>query len=171
VVSKKFDTEIFLKEVRLVKKDFHICTVKKGNDRYRRRIINLIIDNYLLMGGEIHRAFYLEADLYKQLKKVNLSCDPTPEEIRIRELREKNNKVKHFNPLKLVSENFEEESEEPCPLTKKIINILTKKEKENGFSTNSTRRGTFKTFKYIQKDTRLFKKQKRFSLYRVDQIR
>ena len=171
MISKKFNSKTFLKKVRSVKEEFHISKVSKGNDRYRRRIANLLIDKYLLTGGEIHKAFYLEADLYNQLKKVNLMCDPIPEEIRIRELRgKKDNKIKHFNPLKFVSENFEAENEESYPLTKKIINILTKKEEKDGIPADSTRRGAFKTFRYFQKHTQLFKKQKRFSLYKANQV-
>lgn len=170
MTSKTFDTEAFLRKVRSVKEDFHIRKVKQSNERSRRRVTILVVNEYLLAGGDIHRAFYLEADLYKELKKENLSCDPTEEEIRSRRLpRRKDKRIKHFNLLKLVSENFVEENKISYPLTEKIIHILTK-EDEDGLSTDNIRRRTSKIFKHFQKDTCLFEKQKGLSLYRANKV-
>ena len=164
-----FDLQAFLEKVRLVKKDYHIKRVKRGSDRSQRRITILVINEYLKEGGNIHKAFYLEANLYRSLRKENLTCDPTEEEIRLQDApRRKDKKIKHFNPLKLVSENFDTGGKQTYPLTKKIINIL--KEDKSGLPTDNTRRRAFKTFKHIQKDTRLFKKQARLSLYQANKV-
>lgn len=112
--SRVFDTKAFPGQVGLVKEEFNIRKVKRSNECFRRRVTILVVNEYLLADGDIHRAFYLEADLYRKLKKENLSCDPTEEEIRYRELpRRKDNRVRHFNPLKLVSENFVGENKNP----------------------------------------------------------
>ena len=42
--------------------------------------------------------------------------------------------------------------------------------RKDGIPADSTRRGAFKTFRYFQKHTQLFKKQKRFSLYKANQV-
>jgi len=164
------DFHDFFERVRLIKKEFDILPVKQSNDRYRRRIALLIIDEFLKSGGDIHQAFFLEADLYRQLKKVSLRCNPTLEEVRIRELRRsRRQKIKSFNPLKLASENADLPYKKPYPLTREIIRLLTdKKEDTDGFPGDNIRRGAPQTFKYFQKDTRLFKKQKGTSLYRAD---
>jgi len=114
VKSRVFDTKAFPGQVGLVKEEFNIRKVKRSNECFRRRVTILVVNEYLLADGDIHRAFYLEADLYRKLKKENLSCDPTEEEIRYRELpRRKDNRGRHFNPLKLVSENFVGENKNP----------------------------------------------------------
>jgi len=79
-------------------------------------------------------------------------------------------KLRGFNPLKLVSENAYLPYKKAYPITKAIMKILTEKENINGFSGDNIRGGAPQTFKHFQKDTRLFKKQKRVSLYRADQV-
>ena len=164
------DFHDFFERVRLIKREFDILPVKQNNDRYRRRIALLIIDEFLKSGGDIHQAFFLEADLYRQLRKVSLRCNPTSEEVRMCEVgRGRRQKLRGFNPLKLVSENADLPYKKPYPLTREIIKLLTdKKEDTDGFPGDNIRRRAPQTFKYLQKDTRLFKKQKGASLYRAD---
>jgi len=158
-----------LARVRLLKKEFNISPVKQSNEKNRRRITILIVDEFLKAEGDIHQAFYLEANLYQVLRKAQLKCDPTPEEIRLRELeRSKRQRLKGFSPLRLVSENAYLPYKKTYPITKAIMKILTEKENINGFSGDNIRRRTSQTFKHLQKDTRLFKKQKGTSLYRAD---
>ena len=165
-----FDFQSFFNQVRLIKREFDISLVKRSNDRNRRRIAILVVDEFLKTRGGTDQAFYLEANLYQALKKVSLRCSPTPEEIRLRQLpRRRSAKIRRFDPLKLVSENADLEYEKPYPLTETILAILTEdKENSNGISGDNIRRGTSKTFKHLQKDARLFTKQKRPSLYRAD---
>jgi len=166
------DFRKLLAGVRLIKKEFNISPVRRSNEKNRRRIAILVVDEFLKAEGDMHQAFYLEANLYQALRKVQLKCDPTPEEIRLRELgRSKRWRLKSFDPLKLVSENADLEYKKPYPITKTILNILTKdKENTDGFPADNNRRGTPQTFKHFQKDPQLFKKQKRFSLYRANKI-
>lgn len=120
MTSRAFDIGSFLNGIRLIKSEFHITRVKRGNDRSRRRISLLVIDEFLRSGGDIHQAFFLEANLYTNLKNHHFTCNPTPEEVRIRELpRRKKQKVRCFDPLKLVSDNSEPERKNPYPLTKR----------------------------------------------------
>ena len=165
--SKVFNIEEFLQQVKLIKREFGITRVKRVNDRSRRRIAILVTDEFLRYGGDIDEAFFLEADLYRLLRKTNLKCEPTPEEIRLRELpRRRHRKIKNLNPLKLASENFEPENRKPYSLTEAIVNILTGDEEDfDGVSADNIRRGTSQTFKHLPKDARLFTKQKGPSLY------
>ena len=167
--GKIFPIREFLKEVKLIRTEFHITPVKRSNDTSRRRIAILIRDEFLRLGGNVDQAFFLEENLYGTLKNRHLSCNPTPEEIRIRELpRGKNAKTKGFDPLKLVSENFEPKGKDSYPLVQAIIEILSKEEEKDGLSGNNLRGGTPQTSEHLQKDTRLFTKQARSSLYRAD---
>jgi len=167
--GKIFPIREFLKGVKLIRTEFHVTPVKRGNDASRRRIAILIRDEFLRVRGDVDRAFFLEENLYGTLKNYHLSCNPTPEEVRIRELpRGKNAKMRGFDPLRLVSENFEPKSTDPYPLTEAIIRILSKEEEENGISGDNLRGGAPQTSEHLQEDTRLFTKQTRFSLYRAD---
>lgn len=164
-----FNTREFLERFERVKIGFDIRSVRRGNDTFRRRIAILIRDEFLLAGGDVDQAFFLENNLYHNLGHCHLTCNPTPEEIRIGELsRKKGEKLKGFDPLKLVSENFGSAEKKPYPLTEAIIRALTEKEDEDGFSGDNPRGGAPKAFEHLQKDTRLFKKQKGTSLYRAD---
>jgi len=168
--EKIFRIKEFLQKVKLIKTEFGITQVRHSNDKSRRRIAILVTDEFLKSGGDIHQAFFLEANLYANLKNCRFACNPTPEEIRIRELpRRKKQKVRYFDPLKLVSDNFEVESKNPYPLTEAIIKILVKDgEDADGVSGDRLRGGTPQAFKHLQKDTGLFTKQKGPSLYRAD---
>jgi len=167
--SKVFDICEFLEQVKLIKTEFGITPVKRGNDTSRRRIAILVTDEFLRSGGDIHQTFFLEADLYQVLRKLDLRCDPTTEERRLRELpRKRHQKVKNFDPLRLVSENFDPENEKPYALTEAIVKILSEDEEDfDGVSGDNIRGGAFKTFKHLQKDSCLFTKQKGSSLYRA----
>ena len=169
VKERIFDVNQFLQQLRAIRERFHITKVGRSNERNRRRISILVVDEFLKAGGDIDQAFFLEANLYHNLKAYHLSCDPTLEEIRLRQLRrERRIKLGGFNPLKLVSENIEPEDYEPYPLTEAIIKILTEgKEEKNGFSGDHKRRRPAQSFRYLQKDAQLFKKQKGPSFYRT----
>lgn len=170
MAGEAFRISEFLGQVRPIKSEFGIVPAARGNDTSRRRIAILVIDEFLRLGGDVDQAFFLEANLYKNLKNCRFACNPTPEEIRIRELpRGKKTKMRRFDPLKLVSEYFEPKSRNPYPLTKAIIKILTEDEEDvDGVSGDRLRGGAPQTFKHLQKDTRLFTKQKGPSLYRAD---
>ena len=162
-----FSKEDFLKRVELIKRSSGIEKVKRSNDTFRRRIVILIVDEFLRSEGDIHRAFLLEANLYSSLQKHNFTCNPTPEEIRMREFPT----GKRLDPLKLVSKNVKPEEEKPYPLSKAIIKILFQEKEDNhGVSTDYHRRGAPQTFRHLQKDSRLFKKQAGASLYRTDKV-
>lgn len=155
--------------VRLVKKEFNILPATSSNDRNRRRIAILIVDEFLRAGDDVHQAFYLKANLYQTLKKINLTCEPIPEEKRLQELsRSKRQKMRDFGPLKLVSNNVKLGYRKPYPATKVLVKILM--EDADGFSRDNIRGGTPQTFKHLQKDASLFTKQKRISLYRADSV-
>lgn len=161
----------FLKRIELIKDEFNILPAKQSNDRHRRRITLLVVDEFLRAGGDIHQAFYLEANLYQSLKKVNLQCNPIPDEVWKRELpRGRKIKIKGFNPLKLVSQSARLKCRGPYPITRKALSVLLtqKKEEDDGFSTDNNRGGTAQTFRDLKKDPCLFTKQKRPSLYRAD---
>ena len=159
--------EEFLVRMQQVKREFSIKVVRRGNDTARRRVAIIVVDEFLMAGGGIHQAFFLEANLYHNLKRYNVSCDPSPEEVRLRELcRKKGTRMGGFNPLKLVSENIEPEDTEPYLLTEAIIEILTEnKEDDNGFSTNHKGGPTPGTFGHLQEDPRFFEEQKKLSFY------
>lgn len=166
--EKLIDVRKFLEQVRDLKKRFRIAKVARSNDKHRRRIAVLVRDEYLRLGGDIHQAFFLEADLYRLLKKVNLGSNPTPEEMRLRELpRRRGQKAKTIDPLRLVSENYDPGDEKCCPLVKIVLNLLAEEEKD-GLSGDNLRGGTPQTFEHFQKDARLFTKQTGPSLYRAD---
>lgn len=162
----------FLEAIREIKRKFSIKVVRRGNDTARRRIAILLVDEFLMAGGGIDQALFLEANLYHNLKRLQFRCDPTSEETRLRELRRKKGiNLRGFNPLKLASENIEPENYNPYPLTEAITKILTEdKEEKNGFSGDHKRRRPAQSFRYLQKDARLFKKQKGPSFYRVDEV-
>ena len=142
------DFHDFFEQVRLIKKEFNILPIKQSNDRYRRRITLLIMDEFLKSGGDIHQAFFLEANLYQELRKVSLRCDSTLEEVKMREVRQGGRqKLRGFNPLKLVSENAYLPYKKVYPITKAIMKILTEKENINGFSGDNIRGGAPQTFK------------------------
>lgn len=112
--QKSLDLSNFLLSVKSLKRELDINPVRCSNDKARRRVTNLIVEEFLQNGGDSHDAFFRESDLYIALKKVNLSCNPTPEEIKLRELpRKRDAKLRNFDLLELVSQNFESESEEP----------------------------------------------------------
>ncbi len=159
----------FLMRMQDIKREFSIKVVRRGNDTTRRRVAIIVVDEFLMAGGGIHQALFVEANLYHNLKQLNLSCDPTPEEARLRQLRrQKRTRISGFNPLKLASENIEAEDYEPYSLTKAIINILPEeKEGQNELSGNHKGRGPARTFRYLQKNAQLFKKQKGPSFYRA----
>lgn len=157
----------FLVRMQQIKREFSIKVVRCGNDTARRRAAIIVVDEFLVAGGGIHQALFLEANLYHNLKRYNVTCDPSPEEVRLRELsRKKGTKMRGFNPLKLVSENIEPEDYGPYPLTEAIIKILTEgKEDDNGISTNSKRGPASGTFEHLQEDPRFFEEQKKLSFY------
>lgn len=169
MAEEVFRINEFLDQVRLIRSEFGIAPANRGNDTSRRRIAILVRDEFLRSRGDVDGAFFLEENLYGTLKNRHLSCNPTPEEIRIRELpRGKNAKIRGFDPLKLVSENFEPKSKDPYPLTEVIIRILSEEEEEDGISGDNLRGGAPQTSEHLQEDTRLFAKQTRSSLYRAD---
>lgn len=169
MAEKIFRIKEFLDQVKVIKTAFGITPAKRSNDTSRRRIAILVTDEFLRSGGDIHQAFFLEVNLYKNLKNCRFACNPTPEEIRIRELpRRKKQKVRYFDPFKLVSDNFEPERKNPYPLTEAIIKKLMKDEEDSdGVSGDHLRGGAPQAFKHLQKDTGLFTKQKEPSLYRA----
>ena len=160
----------FLVRIQQIKREFSIKVVRRGNDTARRRVAIIVIDKFLKAGGGVDKAFFLESNLYHNLKRLNLSSDPTPEEIRLRELRGgRKIRMRGFNPLRLVSENIEPEDTEPYLLTQAIIKILTENKEDNdGISGDHKGGGPSQTFKHLQKDPRLFKKQKGPSFYRAN---
>ena len=168
MAGEAFRISEFLDQVRLIKSEFGIVPVARGNETSRRRIAILVIDEFLRLGGDVDQAFFLEENLYETLKNHHFTCNRTPEEIRIRELpRGKNKKMRRFDPLKLVSEYFEPKSRNPYPLTEAIIRILSEQEGKDGISGDHLGGGTPQAFEHLQKDTGLFTKQKEPSLYRA----
>ncbi len=166
--EKGFDTSEFVEHLKRVKEKFHIKRVKRTSVRSRRRITILARDEYLRLGGDIHQAFFLEADLYHLLRKVILGSDPTPQEKRLRELpRRRRPEGKSIDPLRLVSETYDPEDNIPCSLAEFVFNILTEEE-QDGISGDNRRGRALKTFAHLQEDARPFTKQKRTSLYRAD---
>jgi len=164
-----FSVTEFLGRLQQIKNEFHIRPLRRGNDTFRRRITSLVRDEFLLSGGDVDQAFFLENNLYQNLRCHHLACSPTPEEIRIGELSRRSGvRFKTPDVLKLVSENFRSQEKTPYPLTSAIIEILTKEEEEDGFSRDNLRGGAPQTSEHLQKDTRLFTKQARSSLYRAD---
>jgi len=168
MAGEAFRISEFLGQVRLIKSEFGIVPAARGNDTSRRRIAILVIDEFLRLGGDVDQAFFLEENLYETLKNHHFTCNPTPEEIRIRELpRGKKTKMRRFDPLKLASEYFEPKSKNPYPLTEAIIRMLSKWEDKDGISGDHLGGGTPQTFEHLQKDSGLFTKQKGPSLYRA----
>jgi|GEM_PF-3628760 len=162
------DARTFLDQVGSIKKKYHISKVARSNDRCRRRIAALVRDEYLRLGGDIHQAFFLEADLYNFLRKMNLECDATPEERRLRELpRTRDQKGKRIDPLRLVSETYDPGEVKCYPFMQAILDILSEEEK-NGIPRDNPRGRAPQTLEHLQKDARLFEKQKGTSLYRAD---
>lgn len=164
---RTFRIDEFLSAIRSTKRDFHIRRLKRSNDRSRRRISILVVDEFLRARDDIHQAFFLEGNLYHNLKTHHLSCDPTPDETRLQQLRrKKGTRIGGFNPLKLVSENIEPEDYETYPFTEAIIKILTEdKENQDGISTNSKGGATPGTSEHLQEDPRFFEEQKKLSFY------
>jgi len=169
--SETFKANSFLIAVRDLRKSFGIARVKKGNDRDRRRITKVVVDEFLRAGGDVHQAFFLEANMYWSLKSLHLTCDQTPEERRIGELgRKRGVELRGFNPLKLVSESFKPKDTRPYRLTEAILKILAHKEDDNGISRDNPGGGAAKTSQHLQEDPCLFKKQRGPSLYRADEV-
>jgi len=75
-----------------------------------RRIAIIAADEFLTINGYdfINAAYWFEQAVYQSAKKLNLTCEPSEEELRIihtqKELRRRRISHKEINPLKLMSE-------------------------------------------------------------------
>jgi len=117
----------FLKEEYDIKKSSH-----KTNSKDCCRIAIIITEAYLEVYHNSRKAFFLERELYEELKEEYLSCEPIYYEKRSKELKYKNR-----NPLKITLSSREHETR--STFVQEIISILTynpKKGKEkNGTKT------------------------------------
>jgi len=159
----------------ILKRQLDIHSVKRGNDKDRRRITVAVVWEYLRLGRDVGQAYFLESELYRALRQCHLSCDPLPEEKRLEELRKKQGSCSwgvRVNPLKLVSERRWAIEEQIDPLVEGIIKVLTREEvKNDGVSTDHSREGSHKDSRHIKKCPRPFKKKERISLYKPHSIR
>ena len=98
----------FLEGLDDIKRSYCIrYSTKRITDIESRRIAILVANCYLEHGGNVNQAGFLERKVYEAVKVLDLTCEPIPDEIRIRELacgRGMHNVYRGFNPLKLAIE-------------------------------------------------------------------
>lgn len=95
-------------ELQDIGKRYHIRKSTKMEDKGARRIAILVSESFLRdfsntvpaarFGGFVNMAGFIQSDVYRQAKQLNLSCAEIEEEERIREMGAKG---RGFDPLKL----------------------------------------------------------------------
>ncbi len=67
----------FLEQVKKLKENYNIRSIPtKTTDTDKKRIVKLVTDEYLKLRVNIHKAGFLEREIYEGLQDLNLSCDP-----------------------------------------------------------------------------------------------
>ena len=80
-----------------------------------RRIALIATNEFLSANGAeyVHEAYWFEQMIYRSAKKLQLTCDPPDEELRLNqiqlELKRRRITHKEINPLKLISESLARE--------------------------------------------------------------
>lgn len=94
-------------ELQSIGRRYHIRSTNKQDDRSARRIAILVCESFLRCfsvpadkswGKAVHFAGFIQSDVYRQAKQLNLSCAEIEEEERIKEMGRKG---QGFDPLKL----------------------------------------------------------------------
>jgi hypothetical protein len=72
-----FKLEVFKEKLSEIQNDYHIRILSKGNPNPRaaKRIVILVSEAFLVVGGDVHYCQNLEAEIYKLCKEYFLDCD------------------------------------------------------------------------------------------------
>jgi len=90
--------------INQLKREYRIKPKPNSSDKDYRRIAILISDELLSQGYGINQIPVIEELVYQEAKKLLLSCDPIPEEIRISQISKP--RRGNFEPLKLWSDRM-----------------------------------------------------------------